>query len=231
MPGNLIIIYFVSINPKRNWKTIISGQLNDLYDLGILNNTHLIIVLTCDNNSNLLLESTQFICNQLSNKPNVSYVIETHNDNKFEYHGIKALYEYSKSNQDKIFLYIHTKGMYNVHDLIKRSNTEKALTIETCTNWEGILNIFNAHQNIMRVGLFPDINGIVWYNFFFVRGSYLTTCQDPVITSDRYYYEHWLGNGVRNNNDSYSIFSHNSDTYNPSVATHHLIVSLIPKYS
>lgn len=230
MPCNLIIIYFVSINPSRNWRTIISGQLNDLYNLGILKDTHLIIVLTCEKN-NILFDSIQFISNELSNKSNISYVIETHQDNKFEYHGIKALYEYSKSNQDKIFLYIHSKGMYNVSNLNIRSTTEKALTIETCTNWEGILNIFNAHENIMRVGLFPDINGIVWYNFFFARGTYLITCQDPIITSDRYYYEHWLATGVRNDNDSYSVFSHNIDTYTPAIGTHHLIVSLIPKYS
>jgi hypothetical protein len=230
MPNNLIIIYFVSINPKRNWKSIISGQLNDLCNISILKNSHFIIVLTCENNKNLLSESFNFICNILSNKEGVSFVIDKYEDNKFEYHGIKVLYNYSIDNPDSIFLYIHSKGMYNVDNLNERSRTEKALTIETCTNWQGILNIFNAHTNIMRIGLFPDKNGIVWYNFFFARGSYLKTCENPIITDNRYYYENWLSTGKINDNDSYSLFSNNNNTYNPSTATQNLIESLIPKY-
>jgi hypothetical protein len=32
----------------------------------------------------------------------------------------------------------------------------------------------------------------VWYNFWYARGSYLNTVEQPIITERRHYYEDWL---------------------------------------
>jgi hypothetical protein len=35
--------------------------------------------------------------------------------------------------------------------------------------------------------------GSVWYNFYYVRGTYLSTVEQPIITERRHYYEDWVG--------------------------------------
>jgi hypothetical protein len=66
----------------------------------------------------------------------------------------------------------------------------------------------------MTIGLFPSKSNkkkFVWFNFFWSRGSYLTTCEDPKITSDRYYYEKWLETG--NDGVIYNLYENNFRKY------------------
>lgn len=229
MPSNLTIVYFISINPNRNWREIILCQLNDLNNFNIIKNTHLKIILSCIENP-LLNEAFSYICNILNTMNDVSYIISISSDNLYEYRGIKYLYDSAKENPSLIYLYIHTKGMYNVADLNKRSITEKTLLHETVTNWKGILNLFETDKDLMKVSLFPDENGLSWYNFYFARGSYLANCEEPIITDNRYYYEHWLGYNTEKNSKSYSLFSRNEKKYTPQEAIIY-IIQLSAKYS
>lgn len=177
----------------------------------------------------LIQESFVYICNILNSVSNVSYTIDTYIENLYEYRGIKNMYELAKNNPESIFLYIHTKGMYYVANLETRSYIERCLLVETITNHSSILDLFEENKNINRIGLFPDICGIMWYNFYFVTGRYLITCEDPKITDNRYYYELWLGSGQPTHNDSYSLYSQNSDYYS-AITSSAALIHLSNKY-
>ena len=84
---------------------------------------------------------------------------------------------------------MHTKGMV-YHDKPGRINSEIRILRNTIKNWKYILNIFKNYSFIDKAGLFPDHSGIIWYNFFWIRGSFLKQLEPPKKTNeDRYYYE------------------------------------------
>lgn len=45
----------------------------------------------------------------------------------------------------------------------------------------------------MKAGYAMSHGGFVWYNFFWVRDSYVRRLLEPIITPRRHYYEDWLG--------------------------------------
>ena len=43
--------------------------------------------------------------------------------------------------------------------------------------------------------MFPHMRGFAFYNFFWIRGSYIKKyCQTPVVSSNRFLWEEWIGN-------------------------------------
>ena len=219
---DLTIIYFISINIDRNWKEIVNGQINDLNKHTILKNNFLKIVLCCTDN-NILNESINYINKILNNIGITYYKIYSFHDNLYEYRGIKILYDSAKEDPNKIYLYMHSKGMYYIYDDITkklniRSITEKTILNETIKNFNNTLNLFKTDKDLMKVSLFPSDENFCWYNFYFVRGSYLVECDEPIIKNDRYYYESWLGLNKKKGK-SYSLFSNNEDKYSSHGAT------------
>jgi len=189
-----LIVYYVFINPQKNWKQIVSGQIGDLKQAGIYvgNNVHCVV---CTPNGNLFQE-----CKRLINNQNINY---THVlENNFEYPGIKKLHELGTLYPHKILFYMHTKGMV-YHQCHGRLPHEMNLLRSTIKNWKYTLNIFKEYQNVQKVGLFPAYNGTVWFNFFWIRGSYLKSLSPPVLSKNRYYYEHLY----INSNSSVDCFS------------------------
>jgi len=74
-------------------------------------------------------------------------------------------------------------------------------------------------NNISRCGLFPSTGGWVWYNFWWGKGTYINTCEVPQISTNRWYYESWLGTGNQDSSVSYSGYSNDNELYDPIVAT------------
>ena len=129
-------------------------------------------------------------------------------ENENEYRGIKLVYDLSNKNPDDIFLYMHSKGIsYNNLD---RRLDEMILFQETINPWRRVLKVFKENDNINKVGFGSSHDGSIWFNFWWVRGRYLSTCDEPQLTDDRWYYENWLSkndeyNQSRNSNDCYSL--------------------------
>jgi hypothetical protein len=212
---NIDIVYFIWININRNWKVIIEGQLFDLDISKILENSYLHIVVSCQY-THLEDEIKNIIKNNL--KDYVIYDIEFHKDNHYEYQGIKKLYDLSQIHHDRFFLYIHSKGMFHWYDNNpnKRWEDEVSLSKNTIYMWKDILNVFELNPHFMKIGLLPSSHDdFIWFNFFWVRGSYLKTCECPIITDNRYYYESWLStsNQIWDNNSSYSLYSSDCKKY------------------
>jgi len=208
MSHKINIIYFIWINPNRNWKVIVEGQLFDMKVSNIFESAKLHIVLSCSDN-NIINDVKNVINQSLNTIDKNKYNIDTTNDNHYEYHGIKKMYDVAKSEPDKLFIYLHSKGMFHWYNnnSNKRSEDEQNLTKYAIYLWRDIVTTFEHNPNINKIGHVPAEEGWIWFNFFWTRGSYLITCENPIITDNRYYYESWLSSGDKNQGISYGTYS------------------------
>lgn len=80
-----------------------------------------------------------------------------------------------------------------------RSPREIVLTYLTFKNYKNILKLFDDNSKLMKIGAFPkreyepnDKKGcFMWFNFFWIRASYVRELSEPIKTDDRFYYEYW----------------------------------------
>ncbi|MBT2559664.1 hypothetical protein J7E50_17210 [Pedobacter sp. ISL-68] len=189
------IVYYVYVNRNSNWRGIISGQLLQLKSYGILDEADLHVHITDTKDDTLpVIELIKALV--------VDAIITTSKENNFEFPAIKLVYDLAHQNPDSYLIYFHSKGMsYNVHS---RKTEEITLLKLTFENWRKKLQIFND-KRINKIGLMPAIGdnsdsekqgtrgGWIWFNFWYARASYIINCDEPFITEDRYYFEHWLG--------------------------------------
>lgn len=203
------IVYFAYINHKKNWKRIIYSQLSDMKRSGILNDASLYIEVSDSNDSS---EVKDFFNNLDIPHQNVSF----HNENAFEYFGIHKLWELAVNKAHEYLVYFHTKGMSykkrftsGIYD--GRSPREIVLTYLTFKNYKKNLKLFDEDNILMKIGAFPkkdydpkDESGCyIWFNFYWVRASYVTELEEPIRTSNRFYYESWLSKDEGEKGDAY----------------------------
>jgi hypothetical protein len=210
--SNIYIVYFIYINPDRNWKLILEGQMNDINKTNILENNKLFVVIS-SNDENNTNEAKKIINTILINYiHNIDFTVESRN--LYEYFGIKKVYDLACLNKHKLFIYFHSKGM-KFHSDSTRNIDEQKLTKYTFNDWEHILSIFKNNSNIQKVGLFPSDEGWVWFNFWWSRGEYISNLKEPIISEDRYYYETWLKPDTYNIcNDAYSTIYKETKCFN-----------------
>jgi len=190
----LNIVYFCWINKNKNYKNIITGQLNDMVNYGILNVSKIYIEVCCED-VHLVDSITHFINEVVKD---YEYEINFHVENKYEYYGIKKLYDLAVLEPHKYFIYLHSKGMFNYDNFDERHIYEKTLTTGLFHNYMQTIQIFDNHSEVMKATLFPSNQhgqNFCWLNFYWARGTYLITCENPIITDDRYYYERWSESG------------------------------------
>lgn len=212
------LIYYAYINRSSNWEAIVSGQLLQLKGLGLLDEVDLYVHITDITNT---FDDVTRLVKQLC----ADAFISTSTENNFEYPAIKKVYELAKENPDCTFIYLHSKGMsYNINS---RKTEEVALLTRTFEDWRKKLESF-ADKKINKMGLFPAIGddkdreeqgvrgGWIWFNFWYAKGTYLVNCDEPLITEDRYFFEHWLGlqNGTLViDNDCHTIYENKNRKY------------------
>jgi hypothetical protein len=181
---NICIVYYIYINPKANWKIIVGGQIDDLINVGLNSNIYFVI---CANSQEYINECKNFI----NTKNIISKEFTETTTNNYEYPGLLKLNLLGKENPETIFLYMHSKGMvFNNGNNTNRNHVEVDILRNTIKHHRYILNIFKFNNDIDKAGIFPDHSGIIWFNFFWVRGKFFENLSEPIITSDRYYYEH-----------------------------------------
>ena len=214
------IIYFAWINPKKPYKTIIQGQLEDLLQYGLLELSTLYIEVCCEQ-ENLVQEIQALIAKILGNN---AYELQVHTENKYEYYGIKKMYDLSEKEPDKTYLYFHSKGMMSHYDnTCDRHKYERTLTKGTLCNVPTVLDIFAKQPHVMKIGLFPANNhsqNFIWFNFFWARGTYLRTCEDPIVSTNRFYYETWSDTGDNSLGTVYNLYEGNDRKYLLNEAAH-----------
>jgi hypothetical protein len=226
---NLHIVYYSYIggddvyfpNGKYHWKKVIKGQINDIKESELLKQNDTpgagaqkpegirivckLYLIICSEKKFLLDEATKLIEELMD--PKIDFTLELETVNRFEYPGIKKVYELGCANKDDIILYLHSKQLGHSNVLSNgRGQVEMICLQNTIKRWKDILTVFDLDKRVEKVCLFPSTTGFSWINFFWTRGSYVARCSDPIITQDRYYYERWLGEeGSKTWTDCYNL--------------------------
>lgn len=222
MGHRIIIVYFVYINHPSNWTGIIRGQIEDIKASNILKISDLYVCISGQQeHSHKVSSLIDTLLVEEKKESHVEYCYT--NDNLYEYPGIHQIYLLSQTNQDKLFIYFHTKEMSRCTSPQQRPHLNMILTRTLFWNYKKVVNIFDTQPNINKIGLFPASYGWIWFNFFWVRGSYLIQCQPPLITTRRHHYEDWLGSSHQPSlHDGYSLYSDRISEYNPNQAVSNL---------
>ena len=195
----IIIVYYIYINLNKDWKAIVSGQLEDLVTIQFNSQMHIHI---CSEEPKYI-DECKYLINGIIKKEITFY---SSTENNYEYPGIKLLYDLAQKNKESIFFYMHTKGMVR-SESHTRSIEEQRLFRSTVYHHNTIQDIFKNNQQVNKIGLMPSQNGQIWYNFYWVRASYLTV--QPEISSNRFYYEQYISLSCENYLDCYSLLAKN----------------------
>ncbi|TBU83012.1 hypothetical protein DNK06_00855 [Pseudomonas daroniae] len=179
---NINVVFGFYLNPKSNWKAILSGQLNDLKRYQLLAAAKLHIIITNPHNTEGAENIIRNICGSTP-------TILTYAENAYEYWALKYAWDLANSNPNGQLAYLHSKGIS--YDIEKRTRFEKTLTRETFQGWRKITRLLDD-KAIRKVGLFPSTEGWIWFNFWWTTAHYITTLPEPIISTDRYTHESWL---------------------------------------
>jgi hypothetical protein len=196
------IVYFTFLVPNK-WEEIVLEQLNMLKSLELYNIAE--IYMSVISESNVELENLKKI---LQNDFNKIQLINVYNTNVYEYPGIKTVYELSENDDNTLILYFHSKGMTSDQHEIR-----KKLFNNTIKNYEIYIDEFINNPSLEVAGMVPSNGGFVWYNFWWVRSSYVHNyCSKPENTPEyikegRYTWEAWLGNEYSNKKEKIITYS------------------------
>jgi hypothetical protein len=220
-PKCIIIVYYIFINDEKDWRSIIREQMTDVYNSGIFSQSVLHVVLS---GKSIYREIVYEIIKKIIQEDFSMTHIE---ENYFEFPAIQKIHELAMINKEKIFIYLHTKGMVNNNPYSWRLIMEHKLTLNTFLDWETTLYMFEKYKNIQKASLFPSIEGFAWYNFWWARGSYLSDCKPLVYSENRFECEYWLGtHGSHTWTDCYSIYGKNISYFHqkemPTLIYHHM---------
>lgn len=183
------IVYFANlfVNPVHGHQLIIE-QMTDLVHTGLLSQiSHIHIVLSVPSSYN-----TTFLTIKLTYMLGQKVVFHKNNEDCYEYPGIQLVYSLANQNHSSThyILYFHSKSMSRYKGV--REEFEKSLHSTVIAPWKHVLSIFNNHPSIDKIGWSASEYGFMWYNYWWVRSSYIVKVESPVKTSRRHYYEDWL---------------------------------------
>jgi hypothetical protein len=221
LPGkHIAIVYYVYINPAKDWQQFVREQLNDLQKTGVLAAADLYIVVANPNGAH-------GVAAFFNTFKHVYTDIEFRAENKFEYWGIARVWQLAQDRpQYNYFSYFHTKGMS--YPEAGRVKIEQALTYYTFKDWRFFIKLFEQQASMNKIGLFPALKvnkkgkvrgGWIWYNFWWARADYLRALEPPQFApKHRYYYEEWLSylrlDTDAKYTDSWSSYSQIQAVYN-----------------
>lgn len=180
------ITYFIFLQPE-SWKLILQEQLDGLIKVGLYDR--------CDKIS-LSVVGEELEYNGLINLLKTSYpkiVVEYYsNINEYEFLGIKNLFE--NSEEDSINLYFHSKGVTSGIKNEQNNKIRRKLFEYTIQNYETIFEEFKKNSELDLSTPLPHSRGFGFYNFFWVRGSYVKNyCIEPKPSQNRFFWEEWVG--------------------------------------
>lgn len=123
--------------------------------------------------------------------PNV--IIDCYYENEYEYRGILKVWELGQvhNKSTDIILYFHSKGLTRRERY--KSFPPKHDYTEILRDINKIKEIFDIFPTIDKIGIVSGTSGLMWYNFWYARGSYIYAVEQPIKTLRRHYYEEWLG--------------------------------------
>jgi hypothetical protein len=183
------IIYFAFLQGDH-WEEVICEQMNSLKSLPLYEEAEEILMSVVCND-----EQLKRLKQHIWAKWKKVKIVSFQKQNSYEYPGIKSLWDTAKNSEDCVILYFHTKGISETSKKRGGGKFRKILFDGTIKNYQVYLNEFRKKPTLDSAMMFPSENYFAWYNFFWIRSSYVKNyLPEPQITKDRYYWERWIGN-------------------------------------
>ena len=119
-----------------------------------------------------------------------------HPEMRYEYDGIRRVWDLAQNaapsahNDDELLLYLHSKGVSHGASM---SQKVRHLTHQIVTSWRHVYSVFDSNPAVWTVGYAVAPGAFQWFNFWWARASFVRKVRSPVISSNRWYYEDWLG--------------------------------------
>jgi hypothetical protein len=185
--SNINIVYFINTMFTRDYHHILTSQMVDLVNCGILNVAKLHVVISCNPDQDV----RKFIDNIIPNTE-----IEVYHNNLHEYYGIVKVWELAHNNPDGLTLYFHSKGITRIPNPTSdncRTYIERMLFYNLINRWKEVITIYNTLSSINVVCAVTNKLGVAWFNIWWARNNFIINkCTIPKITKNRYYYEGWI---------------------------------------
>jgi hypothetical protein len=182
------IVYFAYLKPNQ-WEDIVLEQLWDLKSTPLYDLADSINISVCSDESSL-----KRLKQHIWAKFKKINIINWQSNNSYEYPGIKAIWDLSKDDDDSIVLYFHTKGMTSQEKIKGVDGLRKFLHKNTISNFESYLTEFKNNPGLDVGCVFPSEFGFSWYNFFWIRSSYVKNyLPEPIPNKNRYTWERFIG--------------------------------------
>lgn len=182
------VVYFANLFVNRSHgHLLILQQMFDLIETGLLEVATLHIVVSCPRNYDY-----QPIIQQIREKTTSPIQFHFNHDNCHEFPGIMKVYQLALQThyRSHYILYFHAKGISRFQG--EREPIEKALHSIVISPWKRIFKIFKYYPTIDKVGSTYSQQGWMWWNYWWVRATYVARLESPIKTTRRYYYEDWL---------------------------------------
>lgn len=190
------IVYFINthVNPA-SYQFLLKSQLRDLVSTGLMDRVATTLwVEGCTTDPMFAARVHEAIGPHLMVKTRVT----THHENNHEYFGIHRVWslnqEYEGDHTRHVTLYFHAKGIS--HKTFTPHNDRDAVGTRlfdvVVRPWENVLRVFREMPHIDKVGAAYSHAGWVWFNFWWVRGSFCRQLERPIVAERRHYYEDYL---------------------------------------
>lgn len=204
------VVYFLNtkVNPRYiEWVRQQFMTLSEVDEIHVVVDAH-----HCHNNTKLQ-HSMDWLRGYRSGRySDESIFVDCHDDpvETYEYHGIKKVWELGQQypGRNDITLYFHARGTSRFPSFQKYVRRSKKFPtghkvwrltqlVFGRANMERTKEAFALFPGVDKAGLdCSSVNGYgkVWYNFMYLRGSYLNKLEEPLLTKRRHYYENWSAN-------------------------------------
>lgn len=188
------LVYFVNCYVNPRYMFMVTSQLEELRQTGILSLPRAALIVVSSGTESDRVRLNREITRILGESPNIQHEHTT--DNQFEYPGIRKVWQLGQQDQQGYILYFHARGISRLRlgrFRRNRQRQEKRLFRRIIGEWRQNLTWLHHLTSVEKLGINSGGNGWVWFNFWWTRASYVRYLEEPAITDQRYYYEHWLG--------------------------------------
>ncbi len=183
---NYHIVFFVNCNMNKNYYEWIYYYVNRVKDF---ENFNMYVVATiADEKKNELVNRIK------SDFDWTNLHVETYDEKDnpaHEYPGIKKIYDLSQTynKSTDILFYYHSKNITRIDHF----NVNANIDLDILFNQPKVTDVFKSFSFIDKVVY--STNNLLWgwFNFWYVRGSYLSKHNVPIMNKNRYYFESYIG--------------------------------------
>lgn len=190
------VVYFINtICNSGDWTCLLRHHLNEFLSSGLLEAATLYIEVTTEEEERFREEVAKIA---------PQAIINSNKENTFEYWGIKRVWELGKAEPHSFIFYSHDKGATKMHYFPDPIYTGLASIIQDWKRWVYTLVSF---PTLDKAGA-PSEEGFAWFNFFWVKGSYVSRCEEPKLTKFRHYYEYWLASAKKSTLNFLNVYYH-----------------------